>query len=179
MKINSTFLTHWLLSLFILFFSVRAQADAGSEIKALFIYNFANFVDWPAKAFKSTDAPLQICLYGQVRFETMLQQFAGTPIGTHELQITQTDRLEQIQTGCHILFVAEDRLAQLPDFFNQIQYLYVLSVGEQSAFTSNGGIINMFRTEDQMSFDINLDAATSNGLVISSDLLALARQINR
>jgi len=159
--------------------SAIAMASPADEIKALFIYNFANFVEWPDKAFTSNTAPLEVCLYGQVNFENLLQQFSGTPIGYHQLKITQSNHIEDITNGCHILFVAQDRLAQLPDFFNKIQYQYVLSIGEQSAFTNNGGIINMFRTEDQMSFDINLDAATNNGLAISSDLLALARKINK
>lgn len=169
---------HLITTSILLHVSAIAMASPADEIKALFIYNFANFVEWPNSAFANQSAPLEVCLYGQVGFENLLQQFSGTLIGYHQLKITQSNELADIKNGCHILFVAQDRLAQLPDFFNKIQYQYVLSVGEQNAFAHNGGIINMFRTEDQMSFDINLDAATSNGLAISSDLLALARKIN-
>ena len=35
------------------------------QMKALFLYNFANFVDWPNGAFKSRSEKITMCLYGR------------------------------------------------------------------------------------------------------------------
>ncbi|MBV1922381.1 MAG: YfiR family protein, partial [Pseudomonadales bacterium] len=34
------------------------------HIKALFLYNFANFVEWPEDAFSDKSTKLKMCLYG-------------------------------------------------------------------------------------------------------------------
>ena len=53
----------------------------------------------------------------------------------------------------------------------------MLSIGEEKDFTTNGGIINIMRTTDQVQFEVNISNALENGLFISSDLLSLARKI--
>jgi hypothetical protein len=149
------------------------------QVKALFLYNFANFVEWPTAAFAHTQSPIRMCLFGEVPFGTMLDAVNGTRIGERPLQITPAREISDIADGCHILFVGDDKRVHLPEFWNQIRYVYVLSVGEESGFTERGGIINIMRTADQVQFDINLGNAMERGLSVSSDLLELAREIKR
>ena len=149
------------------------------RLKALFLYNFANFVDWPDSAFKASDSDLRLCLFGEIAFGSMLDAVDGTLIGNHRLSLKRTNKLKDIETGCHMLFVSHEQRIRLPHFFTQIQYMYVLSVGDRKGFTEKGGVINIVRTEDQMQFDINLSTAMANGLSVSSDLLSLAREVKR
>ncbi len=46
--------------------SAGKDADASREalLKAAFLYNFAKFVDWPAEAFTSPEAPVILCILG-------------------------------------------------------------------------------------------------------------------
>lgn len=147
------------------------------QIKALFLYNFANFVEWPEDAFSSPTQPVTMCLFGEIPFGMFLDAVEGTLIGERELKIKRTKEISQIKEGCHILFVGEDRRVMLPTFWDEIRYVYVLSIGEESNFTDRGGVVNIMRTTDQVQFEINISNALSNGLFISSDVLSLARQI--
>ena len=169
------------IALFIL--SSAVYADDGQQkeyqAKALFLYNFANFVTWPEEAFKENSQPIHMCLFGEIPFGTILDAVNGTLIGDRPLKITRTNKIKDIAEGCQILFVGDERRALLPEFWKQIKYIYVLSVGEQEKFTVNGGIINIMRTTDRMQFDVNITNAMKNGLFISSDLLMLAREIRR
>lgn len=149
------------------------------QIKAQFVYNFANYVEWPSDAFANGQSPIRTCLFGEVDFAPYLLAFEGVLIGQRPLQIVQTTQVKSIETGCHILFVGEDRQVDLPDFWSSIQYLYVLSIGEMRGFADNGGIINIFRTSDRLQFDVNISNALINGLFLDSDLLALARTIKQ
>ncbi|OUR90607.1 hypothetical protein A9Q81_19180 [Gammaproteobacteria bacterium 42_54_T18] len=149
------------------------------RLKALFLYNFANFVDWPESAFQANDSDLRLCLFGDIAFGSMLDAVDGTLIGSHRLVLRRTKKLKDIETGCHMLFVSHEQRIRLPHFFTQIQYMYVLSVGDRKGFAEKGGVINIVRTEDQMQFDINLSTAMANGLSVSSDLLSLAREVKR
>ncbi len=172
----------WLILFSLLFSSMVWANDAQQrdyQAKALFLYNFANFVSWPEEAFAAEAEPIHMCLFGDLPFGTILDNVDGTLIGDHPLKITRTNAIEDIAQGCQILFVGNERRALLPEFWKQIKYVYVLSVGEQKEFTSRGGIINILRTTDRMQFDVNISNAMQNGLFISSDLLALAREIRR
>lgn len=156
-----------------------ASEEAEQQVRAQFVYNFANFVDWPSEAFAHREAPIKVCLFGEVPFAPYLYTYAGTLIGSRELKVQKSDRLEDIRSGCHILYVGEDQKVQLPGFWDQIQYVYVLSIGERQGFADQGGIINILRTQDRLQFDINIENALINGLFLDSDLLALARVIKR
>lgn len=148
------------------------------QVKALFLYNFANFVEWPADAFASPGSPLKMCLYGAVPFGEFLDMVDGTMIRDRVLDVIRTTDYDKIRAGCHILFVGIDHTNELDQFFKNINHLFVLSVGNTQDFASRGGVVNIMRTADQQAFEINLTKAIENGLLISSDLLALARIIN-
>ena len=153
------------------------KQEREQQAKALFLYNFANFVEWPDEAFTAPDDPIRLCLFGDIPFVSFLKKVDGTLIGERRLDIQKATRIEQIDEGCHILFVGDEQRVLLPEFWKQIKYLYVLSVGEQTEFTERGGIINILRTTDRVQFAVNISNAIANGLFISSDLLALARVI--
>ena len=148
------------------------------HIKALFLYNFANFVEWPENAFIKPQSKLTMCLYGSVPFGGFLDTVDGTRIKDRRLKIVRTSVAEDIKPGCHILFVGTDQLDLIQSLFQNLNHLYVLSIGNVEGFTDKGGIVNILRTRDNQKFEINLSKAIENGLLIDSDLLNLARIIN-
>jgi len=148
------------------------------QVKALFLYNFANFVEWPDEAFPRSDSPLRMCLYGAVPFGEFLDVVNGVPIRDRVLEVIRTTDYSKIRSGCHILFVGIEHRNELQQFFRDLNHLFVLSIGNTDDFATEGGVVNILRTRDQQRFEINLARAIENGLLISSDLLALARIIN-
>lgn len=160
---------------------VRATevSEAERQVRAQFVYNFANFVEWPQDAFPGATTPIKICLFGEIGFAPYLYTYSGTLIGERELIVQKADSLDEIRAGCHILYVGDDERVRLPTFWKQIQYIYVLSIGERTGFADKGGIVNILRTRDRVQFDVNIENAINNGLFLDSDLLALARIIKR
>ena len=154
------------------------QQTKAFHIKALFLYNFANFVEWPSDAFENKDTPLRMCLYGSVPFGGFLDAVDGARIRDRNLKIIRTSNSADIESGCHILFVGTEHLDTIEQLFHNMNHLFVLSIGNVEGFTDKGGIVNILRTQDQHRFEINLSKAIDNGLLIDSDLLSLARIIN-
>lgn len=155
------------------------NSEAQMRVRAQFVYNFANFVEWPKDAFSDSTAPIKICLFGEVDFAPYLNAFADTLIGNRPLKIQRAKEIEDIRAGCHILYVGQDERVKLPTFWQQIHYIYVLSIGDRQGFADKGGIINILRAQDKMQFEVNIENALANGLFLDSDLLALARVIKR
>lgn len=156
--------------------SLKANDES---IQAMVIYNLLNFVQWPASAFDNSKAAIKICLYGQVDFAQQIVIFQNVTVRGRSLNFQQYKQLSQIQTGCHLLYVGEDKRQQLEQIFNNFDHYYVLSVSSVDGFVSQGGVLNILRTSDQQRFEINLQRARQNGLSLSSDLLELSRVINQ
>lgn len=162
------------------FSATRSDLDLAKEyqVKALFLYNFANFVEWPSDAFSDQSSTLKMCLYGAVPFGEFLDIVNGVQVRDRILEVIRTTDYSKIQSGCHILFVGIEHHDQLEEFFKDLNHLFVLSIGNIQDFARKGGVVNILRTSDQQQFEINLTKAIENGLLISSDLLSLARIIN-
>lgn len=158
---------------------VSAKSEAEKQVRAQFVYNFANFVEWPEDAFEQASAPIKVCLFGEVLFAPYLYSYNGSLIGDRRLSVIKADNVEEIRAGCHILYVGRDERVRLPTFWKEIRYIYVLSIGERQGFADKGGIVNILRTSDRVQFDVNIENALMNGLFLDSDLLALARTIKR
>jgi len=170
-----------LIALTILSFSYMSSAaeEVDDRMKAMFIYNFSNFVQWPHSVRESKKSNLKICLYGKVPFAEDMKFFDGVPVRGRKLQFIMTDNRKDIESGCHILYVGIDQKKNINTFFKNLNHNFVLSVGNVDEFVQNGGILNILRTSDQRKFEINLYKAQQNGLEMSSDLLELARIINQ
>jgi len=156
-----------------------ASSEVRHQVRAQFIYNFINYVEWPDDAFETPSSSMKICLYGDVPFSSYLLSFSGSLIGERALTFIISKALGDVAMGCHILYVGDDRRAELPTFWDQIKFVYVLSLGEQEGFSDNGGVVNIMRTQDKLEFDVNISNAMANGLFLDSDLLSLARVIKR
>ncbi len=169
----------WLLVFAAPVLAQTSALEAERQVRAQFVYNFANFVEWPEDAFADRKTPIRICLFGEVYFAPYLYTYSGTLIGDRTLLVQKAGNLEEIRSGCHILYVGEDQRVRLPTFWTEIHYTYVLSIGERQGFAEKGGIVNILRTRDRVQFDVNIENAVLNGLFLDSDLLALARTIKR
>ena len=67
----------FLLTLATLAMSVALHAQPASSeyrIKAVFLFNFVQFVEWPPDAFASSTAPIVICVVGADPFGEALDQ---------------------------------------------------------------------------------------------------------
>src|ERR1041385_8325805 len=77
-RASSLVTRRWLAAVVLVCFaSLVARAEPAYteyQVKALFLFNFAKYVDWPAEAFADANAPLVIGIVGQDRFKDSLKQ---------------------------------------------------------------------------------------------------------
>lgn len=144
------------------------------QVKAAFLYNFAKFVQWPAEAFKTASDPIAICVLGQDPFGNSLEDtVAGKAIEGRSLTVRHISSSKQV-AGCHVLFIgsAEDKRSSA--VLADIRMPGILTIGESDASGADGVVINFRLEAGKVRFDINVDAAASEKLRISSRLLSLA-----
>jgi YfiR/HmsC-like len=160
--------------------SVRAEpADVAIareyQVKAIFLYNFAQFVTWPAATFADTHTPITIGILGGDPFGDFLEDVVrGEVIDGRSLTIKRFKGVEA-EIDCHVLFVSKSETARLVQILAAVGGKSILTVGETEAFARQGGIINFITVDNKVRYEINLDAAKRANLDISSKLLRLAK----
>jgi len=156
------------------FMAADVPSATEAQVKAVFVLNFAKYVDWPGAVFPKADAPLTVGVMGADVFSDDLQQrVAGKKVNGHPFVIKQL-MTDADLSGCQILFISDSEAAHMGEILARAGALPVLTVGEDAAFAQNGGIINFVLKDGKVRLEIDLTAARKNGLTISSRLLAVA-----
>ena len=154
----------------------RAQADVSKEyqIKAVFLFNFTQFVNWPPSDFINTNQSFCIGVLGDDPFGSFLDETVqGEKVNGHPLIIQHYHNVADIK-NCQLLFISRSESKQLDQTLATLKGKSVLTVSDMDDFAQNGGIIGFVTEEDKIHFRINLDAAKNANLTISSQLLQLA-----
>jgi hypothetical protein len=145
------------------------------DLKAAFLFNFAQFVEWPAEAFLETTTPFTIGILGDDPFGHSLDEIvAGETVRNRKVVIRRYRSVDQID-ACHILFVSSSEEAQFGQIARALAHRSILTVGETKDFASHAGIIGFELAQRRLRLRINLAAATSARLTISSKLLRQAQ----
>jgi hypothetical protein len=156
----------------------RAQAPAAPteyQVKAVFLFNFSQFVDWPAASFADARAPLVIGVLGSDPFGATLDEIVrGETVNGRPLEVRRYDAAEQIDT-CHILFIERSQDERLDAVFAALKGRSVLTVGDFEGFARRGGIIRFVTVGNKIRLRVNLAAAQDAKLAISSKLLRPAQ----
>lgn len=152
----------------------RAQAATREyDLKAVFLYNFATFVEWPPAAFGSPEAPFVIGVLGQDPFGSALDEVAaGEKVKGRRLVVRRCRTIEE-GAACHILFISASERDRLPEILRAVQGRPVLTVADMPRFVEAGGIIG-FSTAARLQLHVNATSARISRLTISSKLLRVA-----
>lgn len=141
------------------------------EVKASYLYNFIQFIDWPEDAFDNGD--FNICVLGTDRFGTALDVLHGERVGRRVVRVQRFDRAGAAAGArCHVMFVS--RTEDSAQVLQMVVHKAVLTVGEAPGFTAHGGVINLVEAQGRIRFHVNVKAAQRAGLTVSSRLLKLA-----
>ena len=147
------------------------------QVKAAFLINFPKYAEWPAEAFAETNSPIVIATLGESKVTTELQKLIpGRTVNGREIV------LKSLATGeesgvCHILFISAAEQQQSPGLLAKLNHTGILTVGESDSFLESGGILNLARRDQKIGLEVNLAAASSSRIKISSKLLSLANVV--
>jgi hypothetical protein len=154
------------------------QATREYELKAVFLFNFAQFVEWPETAFAGPESPLVIGVLGPDPFGGSLEEaIRGEKVQGRPIEVRHFSRGEPIDT-CHILFVGRTEGAGLDGILTQLRFRPVLTVGEAEQFARTGGMIGFVNDRNRIRLRINRGAAEAASLLLSSRLLRPAEIVS-
>jgi hypothetical protein len=153
----------------------RADQSNEYQLKAAFLFNFAQFVKWPTAAFTNAGEPFYIGILGDDPFGPALDETVqGATIANHKLVVRRARSLEGLQ-DCQMIFICKSEQGHLPQILSQLDSRPILSVSEIDSFAKAGGVIDFYLRAGKVRFEINPNAAQQKGLKISSQLMTLGK----
>lgn len=166
----------WAFGLLLLILALPAPAQSQASvdsIKAGFAYNFVKFTEWPAAA---AGGSLRLCAIQRNPLEGQFALLQGRYVNNRPLEVRLGTSGGEL-ASCHLLFLAGDDGERSAAALKAVAGLPVLTVSDQPGFAQRGGMIELHEREGRMRFEVNLAAAQSVGLRLSSQMLKLASKV--
>jgi hypothetical protein len=164
---KSNLLLSMLLSLCILEFASSAAAQ-DEKFKAIFIYNFTKYINWPA-----SQGNFVINILGNGNIMGEIEGIAAKKmVGSTQIETRRINSTAEIN-NCHILFITAGKTELLPEAFLMAKRKNILLITEKANSCKNGSCINFVNREGKLTFEISKSNIESCGLEVSSDLLKL------
>jgi len=144
-------------------------------LKAVFLYNFVRFIDWPGSAFSSRRDPLVIGVVGPDPFGALLYEaVAGENYHGRPIRVEHFTGPRDIR-HCQLLFVSPANTGDLDQILAAVAGQNVLTVGETENFLDHGGMIALTTEQNRVRLRINTVALRATQLSVSSKLLQVAQ----
>lgn len=148
-----------------------APAPTEEQVKAVFVFNFSHFVEWPAQSFASPASPFVIGVLGSDSFGERLEETVrGEKIGEHPLAVHRFRSLADLG-DCQILFVEQAQAGQLEQIIAALKHRSTLTVADAAKSAERGVMMQFVTDNNRVRLRINVEAARLAGLTISSKLL--------
>lgn len=143
-------------------------------LKAVFLYNFCRFIDWPESAFASPSEPFIIGIIGDDPFGSLLNEaIEGEKYHNRPIRIERYRTPAEIKR-CHLLFISHVNAGRLDPILATVAGKSVVTVSETEDFLNRGGMITLTAEQNRIRLRINAEALHSANLAVSSKLLRVA-----
>lgn len=155
--------------------SIDAEA-----VQSVFLYHFASrHVKWPTSAFESKTSPFVIGVLGDdPMVRPLIEACRGRKSGDHPIHVRTLDEVDDAAL-CHILYLPAKRDGLLREVLNVCEGLPILIVGSSESIVRRGAHIGFMVEKSKVRFAIDPIGPKEAGLEVSSELLKLARVIER
>ncbi|MCL7487767.1 MAG: YfiR family protein [Desulfobulbaceae bacterium] len=151
------------------------------ELKAIYLYNFLKFVQWPQNACTVHDDPShRIAVIGDSQFNQVLKDLQQKLNQKgHELQIIFHGpyRKDMDLSCCCLLFITATEQDNLPSILAQIAGQPVLTVADTDAFMDRGVMITLVSRNNKIRWAINRKPVAESGLKLNVKLLDIAVKV--
>jgi hypothetical protein len=146
-----------------------------TEVKAVFLYNFASFVRWPSSTAQNPPKPFRYCVLDEEMAPILLRIIQGETVEGKPLMLSQEVNTAHL-SECQVLYLGRDNLNTDKgwELVRQAPAAQVLTVSDLETFATRGGMIALVRKDRRIQPLINIDMVEKSQLRVSSKLLNLA-----
>jgi hypothetical protein len=160
----------WMAGALAISCSAGAQSRDERAVRAAYVFNLIKYVEWPAP-----EKELVIGFAGNAATgEVMEKMLSGRASDTRTIRVVLSPSDAEL-ARCSVLYIAEAPAAEVRKALEKVKGRGVLTVGETDSFARDGGMVGLVNTGDRIQIEVNLEAAQTAGIRISSRVLNLAQ----
>jgi hypothetical protein len=158
-------------SLFVLVFVSWFMAYSQNEkFKALFMYNFTKYIEWPAS---HRQGDFVIGVLGNSQLTRELETIASKQkVGSQNIIVKTYGSVDEIGY-CNILYLPPSKSSQISFVVNKLTDKSTLLITDKEGLASQGACINYIMDGDKLKYEVNKNNIEKKGLSVSNALLSL------
>lgn len=148
-----------------------------SNLKSAYIFNFIRFTDWPEAAQQEGEDRLLLNVLGEHDILDVLKTISKKQIGQKMgLEVQACATIACIRESS-VLFISKSLTDDLRDLLKPVAGIPILTISDIPDFARLGGMIEIRKMDNKLTFIINLGAVRKANLYLSAQLLQLAEVI--
>lgn len=149
----------------------KEKTYTDAAIKAAYVLNIRHYITWPEK-----NNPLELCIVGDDLVGLSLVSELNKEEASTNINISKHDAAGSLGE-CNIVYISASQVSKLSTILYKIESLPVLTISDIGSFAKKGGMIEFAIVEHKVKLLINIKAARSHNINISSKLLNFAAQV--
>lgn len=147
------------------------------QLKAAFLYKFANYIEWPAHTFAADDSPIVIGVVGAEPLARELSSTVASRTVNGRRLLVRGLQVDDPLEGLHILFIGRSQGERAGEIITASRGMSMLVVTESEIAFALGSAINFVVVDGKVRFDVAVPPAETADVKISSRLLTVARKV--
>lgn len=153
-------------------FGFIQNIDTNAKIKAVFLYNFTRYFEWP-DAKKGGNFVIHVVGKNDALVKELNKMAETKMVGNQKLEIIYTANYDG-KSKPHMLFLLPDVSKILPDVTAKLKGKGALIISEKEGAAKTGAAINFVVIDNKQKFEYSKNSAVKAGLKTSEDFKALA-----
>lgn len=148
------------------------QDDTNAKIKAVFLYNFTKYIEWPPP-YKEGNFVIGVFGTNSALLAELNRMASQKMAGAQKIEVRNLPSADGA-AKCHIVYLQPDKGSELSDVMSKIKGKSTLIITEKPGLARQGAAINFVVQENKTKFELNKGNAEKYDLKVSSNLLSLA-----
>lgn len=153
-------------------FGFNQNIDTNAKIKAVFLYNFTRYFEWP-DAKKTGNFIIHVVGKNDALVKELNKMAESKMVGNQKMEIVYSAAFDG-KTKPHMLFLLPDVSKMIPDITSKLKGKGSLVIAEKDGAAKSGAAINFVIIENKQKFEYSKNSAVKAGLKTSEDFKALA-----
>ena len=145
-----------------------------SMFKALFMFNFAKYIEWPASASQSK---FVIGVYGNDGIIPELEKLAAARKINNKSIVVKSVKSPSEVPDAHVFYVPASKSGDIADVMSCFNGKPTLIVSDKAGLCEKGAGINYVMLGGKMKFEVNKANVTSHKLKVDPKLIALGIEV--
>lgn len=149
-----------------------SNPDTNAKIKAVFIYNFTKYIEWPEN-YKTGEFTIGILGENQSLYNELNKMSKVKKVANQTFSIRNYSDIGDVSNP-HILYIPADSTEALSKAVNKLKGKSTLIVTEKPGMAEKGSAINFVIVGNRQKFELNKNTAEKHNLKVASTLEKLA-----